>query len=611
MRNSDQEPSPPDFSIPAKRQLEDLRNHPVYLYNQIALKFGALSAVLAGLAVLILYPAPHNITIGVTVSLISVLFYVARNLLIPRAKTLGQLDLIVSGYLLPVFFIQWCCILLTPNKETSTGSACMIVISGLLFSATSSLLVVSVIGAGAWLIVKQLSDGLVTPNEIVQLLIVAPSIAMVVRFSVERTLGALQETRDREKQKAIQLQEMLRQLQTETELRRESEARLLQAQKKASLGVMAAGVAHDFNNTLRAITGVSELISIKSREQETKTHAEEICRAVQQASDICRQMLAYTGRSTAEKSVIDICGLIHEMTPLIKAALPDRVTITFEASLDPALVYGNTTQLQQVLMNLVTNAADAINGKGDIQVRVDNQLVSGRISSSEYFWISSPTPGEYIALSVTDTGHGMDPDVVAQIFDPYFTTKKSGHGLGLSSVQGIASSHKAALGVWSKSGSGTRFTILFPRKMSAESGMAQTKLPGITPQRVIPSNTILVVDDDDLVRTPLVKMLELLGWTVVEASSGEAAVALTQLRSDFATILVDYTMAGMNGRETLAAIRATGCKSPAILCSGYISSTEDGVYQDSFDGFLQKPFRRQELENVLAQVTHLEGPRTS
>jgi signal transduction histidine kinase len=101
------------------------------------------------------------------------------------------------------------------------------------------------------------------------------------------------------------------------------------------------------------------------------------------------------------------------MMPLIKAALPDRVTISFEASLDPALAYGNTTQLQQVLMNLVTNAADAISGEGDIQIRVDNQFISGRISTTEYFWISSPTPEEYIALSVADTGHGMDSDVVA------------------------------------------------------------------------------------------------------------------------------------------------------------------------------------------------------
>lgn len=611
MRKSDQEPSPPDSSSTAKPQREDLRNHPVYLYNQIALKLGSISALLAGLAVLILYPAPHNLTIAVTVSLISLLFYVARCFLIPKARTLGQLDLIVSGYLLPVFCVQWCCILLTPSKETSTGSACMIVISGLLFSATSSLLVVSIIGAGAWLTVKYFSDGLVTPNEIVQLLIVAPSIAMVVRISVERTLGALQETRDREKQKAIQLEEMLHQLQTETELRRESEACLLQAQKKASLGVMAAGVAHDFNNTLRAITGVSELISIKSREKETKTHAEEICRAVQQASEICRQMLAYTGKSTAEKSVLDLCGLIREVRPLITAALPDRVSINFETSLDPAFVYGNTTQLQQVLLNLLTNAADAIEGKGDIQIRVDKHTVSGRISGSDQFWISSPSPGEFVALSVTDTGHGMGPDVVAQIFDPYFTTKKSGHGLGLSSVQGIASSHNAALGVWSKPRAGTRFTILFPRKMSAESDMDRTHLPRTTPQSGALSNTILVVDDDDLVRTPLVKMLELLGWRVVEASSGEAAVALTKLRCDFATILVDYTMAGMNGRETLTAIRATGCTSPAILCSGYISSTEDGVYEDSFDGFLQKPFRRQELEKVLAQVTRMEGPCTN
>jgi CheY-like chemotaxis protein len=121
--------------------------------------------------------------------------------------------------------------------------------------------------------------------------------------------------------------------------------------------------------------------------------------------------------------------------------------------------------------------------------------------------------------------------------------------------------------------------------MSAESGMDRTNSSSRTPRNAYLSNTILVVDDDDLVRTPLVKMLESPGWTVVEASSGEAAVALTHLRSDFATILVDYTMAGTNGRETLPAIRATGCKSPAILCSGYISSTEDGVYEDSFDGF--------------------------
>jgi CheY-like chemotaxis protein len=320
-------------------------------------------------------------------------------------------------------------------------------------------------------------------------------------------------------------------------------------------------------------------------------------------------MLAYTGQSPAEKSVLDICALVREMTPLIKATLPDRVSVSYDTNLEPALVYGNTTQLQQVLMNLVTNAADAIDGEGDIQIRVDHQLVSGRISNSEHFWISSPIPGEYIVLSVADTGHGMEPDLVAQIFDPYFTTKNSGHGLGLSSVQGIAASHNAALGVWSKPGAGTRFTILFPRKIAADSGMDRINSSTATLQRTSPSNTILVVDDDDLVRTPLVKMLELLGWTVVEASSGEAAVALTKLRTDFATILVDYTMAGMNGRETLTAIRATGCKSPAILCSGYISSTEDGVYEDSFNGFLQKPFRRQELEKVLAQVTRQESHR--
>ena len=174
-----------------------------------------------------------------------------------------------------------------------------------------------------------------------------------------------------------------------------------------------------------------------------------------------------------------------------------------------------------------------------IQIRVDNQLIFGRISSSEYFWISSPTPGSYLALSVTDTGprHGMGQMSSLRFLALTLRQKNSGHGPGLSRVQGITSFHNAAL--------------------------EQTRLPGITPQRVAPSNTILV----------------------------------------------DYTMAGMNGRETLAAIRSTGCKSPAILCSGYISNAKDGAYEDSFDGFLQKPFRHQEREKVLAQVTHLKGPR--
>lgn len=204
-----------------------------------------------------------------------------------------------------------------PESGNVDGFRVPDLVSGLLFSATPSLLVVSVIGTGTWLVVKHLRDGLVTPNEIVRLLIVAPSIAMVVRLSVERTLGTLQETRDREKQKAIQLEEM----------------------------------------------------------------------------------------------------------PLIKAALPHRVSLTFDASLDPALVVGNSTLLQQVLMNLVTNAADAIGGKGNIQIRVDKQLLSGRISNTEYFWVSSPRPGEDIALSVAEMGHGIEHNVVAQIFDPYFTTK--------------------------------------------------------------------------------------------------------------------------------------------------------------------------------------------
>jgi signal transduction histidine kinase len=452
-----------------------------------------------------------------------------------------------------------------------------------------------------WLSFKWfMSDG-PTPNEIVQLLIMAPAIALVTRFSVTRTLDQLRDSRNREQQRVCELRETLEKLQEETRLRKESETQLLQARKRESLGLMAAGVAHDFNNTLRAIGAVSELISLRSQEPESRDYAEEIGKAVQQASGICRQMLTYTGRSMAEKSALDLRSLITDFLPLLKASLSRHVTVEFTADVESAIIVGNVTQLQQVLMNLVKNAAESIDGVGSVTVQLSRRKVASGRLGDEQKWLGRVEPGDYFELTVTDTGSGMSEEVLSQIFDPYFTTKRTGHGLGLSSVQGIARSHSAVLGVTSQPGQGTTISLLIPDQPIVVQEPRRPESTLESPTDVVTRN-ILVVDDDDLVRTPLVTMLEHLGWNVAEAASGEDAIATVQHQTDFAAVLIDYSMSGMNGRETLHALRAAGCHCPAILCSGYISNPDDSSHHQGFGGFLQKPFRHQELATILDRI---------
>lgn len=583
--------------------MEGVQQHPAYMYNQIALRLGVAGAAVATTAVVLLYPYPVNFQIGAAVALLGFMFLLIRQYLLPRARTLLQMDMIVSGYLLPIYVIQAWSITLAPDKETSTGTGCLIVMSGLLFTSTAAAFLTAMINAALWLTVKATASGSLTPNEFMQLLIMAPTSALITRFSVTRTVSILQESRLREQQRVVELQDALNRLQTETLLRQESEARLLQAQKRESLGTMAAGVAHDFNNTLRGITAVAELISSESKDPVARTAAEQICNAVTHAAGVCHQMLTYSGRSTVTKQLLDLTQLVQQILPLIRASLTSRVNVRMSSDATVSLVYGNATQLQQVVMNLLNNSADAMHGDGEIAVRVGDRVIAAEDVARERGWILPPPPGRYVEMSVRDQGCGIPAEAISQIFDPYFTTKSHGHGLGLSNVHGIALSHQAALQISSRVDDGTAVTLLFPT-VSPELDHMSKVTPN--PSRMHPANEsteILVVEDDDLVRTPLVRMLQLMGWQVVEASSGEAAVAMTRQRIDFAAILVDYSMTGMNGRETLRAIRANGCHCPAILCSGYISVAEDTAYEEDFNGFLQKPFRCQDLEVLLKQLT--------
>jgi len=583
--------------------VDEIKHHPAFIYNEIALRLGSCAAGIAAAAVFVLYRGPQNWLVGTAVLLMALMLLAVHKFVLPRVRTLAQMDLIVASYLTPIFFVQTWAITFDPQNESSTGAACLIILSGLLFTSTAVSFITAVTSASLWLIVKREWSGHLAPNDVLQLLLMAPVSSLVARYSVARIVTILQESRRREQEKVVELSQALLQLQEETRLREDSEARLLQAEKRASLGVMAAGVAHDFNNTLRGITAFAELIVAKPDDPNTRDHGEQICRAVQHAAGICSQMLTYTGRSSAEKSAVDLSKLIHDSMPLLKASIVPQVQILVSVEQDETIIHGNATQLQQVLMNLVKNSADAIEASGTISIHLRYREVSSHDDPGDGLWINPPDARKYVEIGVTDSGCGMPSEMVTRIFDPYFSTKRTGHGLGLSSVHGIATSHNAALGVLSSLGAGTTVTMLFPRLSSNDVTMSLQNQKNRPALQINQSREILVVDDDELVRTPLVKMLQLLGWTVTEAASGEAAVAATREKCDYAAILVDYSMSGMNGRETVRAIRRNGCTCPAILCSGYISSEEDIAYEKDFDDFLQKPFRCQDLETLLKRLT--------
>ena len=189
-----------------------------------------------------------------------------------------------------------------------------------------------------------------------------------------------------------------------------------------------------------------------------------------------------------------------------------------------------------------------------------------------------------------------------QMFDPYFTTKDSGHGFGLSVVLGIVQSHQASMIINSRVGEGTTATLLFPAYGSSVEDTGEFRIPGSSASSRVSLRRILVIDDEDLVRTPMAEMLRLLNWQVDDVNNGQEALELIESGATFAVVIVDYRMPGMNGQETLRALREAGCESPAVLCSGYIAEADQQSALEDFDGFLPKPFRREQLEETLRNV---------
>jgi len=389
--------------------------------------------------------------------------------------------------------------------------------------------------------------------------------------------------------------------------RQQMELKLQQAQKLESLGLLAGGIAHDFNNLLTGILGSANLARQQKSEQALTLNLEQIEQSAERAADLCRQMLAYAGQGRFQILPLDISTTIQDTLALISASIAKRVTLELSLARNLPAVDGDATQIRQIIMNLIVNASEAIGDEpGVIHVRTGAMFAEHDYLASSHLSPDLPA-GTYVFLEVADTGHGMTPETQARIFDPFFSTKFTGRGLGLAAVLGIVRSHRGALWVDSRRGHGTTFRLLLPATDQVPSSIA----PRLATPTWNSAGLALVIDDEPSVRAVTKRMLEACGLSVRTARDGEEGLALfREYQHDISLVLLDLTMPGINGDEVFDEIRKMDAHVPVVLMTGFSeqeASTRFGG--NSLAGLLQKPFRIEAVRELLQQVFSVERPR--
>jgi len=373
----------------------------------------------------------------------------------------------------------------------------------------------------------------------------------------------------------------------------ESQRQLIQVQKLESLGVLAGGIAHDFNNLLTAIVGGASTALLALPNGSAAAQAIQcVLVGARSATELTRQLLAYAGKGHVEVKAIDLSAQVRELAALLETTVPKKVQLRLQLTTDLPAIEADIAQVQQVLMNLVVNGAEAIGDqRGTVVVTTGVQVVDADSAATLCPPAELPS-AEYVFLEVSDTGVGMDEATLERIFDPFYTTKFTGRGLGLAAVLGIVRAHKGALKVSSRPGFGTTFRVFFP-----VSDRAPTSGGADLVDTFRGTGTILVVDDDPGVRRALQMLLEHFGFEVVEASDGRKGIHEFAARGgDFAAVILDMTMPDMGGEETFLELRRLRGEVPVILASGYSEAEATRRFTTGgLAGFLPKPFTAAEL----------------
>ncbi len=378
------------------------------------------------------------------------------------------------------------------------------------------------------------------------------------------------------------------------------EEQVRHAQKLESLGVLAGGIAHDFNNLLTAILGNADLARARLTDSSPAWgNLAAIEETSRRAAELCGQMLAYSGKGKFVIEPIDLSALVRDMAHILAVSVSKNAVLRYDFAEDLYATQADPSQVRQIVLNLITNASEAVEERSGVIAVTTGAVTLEREELADLYLSEELEPGRYVYLDVRDTGIGMKQETLSRLFDPFFSTKFQGRGLGLSAVLGIVRGHGGAIRVESEPGRGSRFRVYLP---------ATDEKPVAAPEDVTEdwrgSGTILVADDEETIRTVADQMLTLLGFEVLLAEDGRVALeAFRENQDDIVGVILDLTMPHMGGEKCLHEIRALGCDVPVILSSGY---SEQEVTQrfvgKGLSGFIQKPYTLSGLATALRDL---------
>ena len=416
----------------------------------------------------------------------------------------------------------------------------------------------------------------------------------IANNELEEEIAERQAAQEQLQEQAIALEEKFKELQAAQSALAASEKELRQSHKMEAIGTLSAGIAHDFNNILMAILGFTEMAIQKLPENSAATaNLEQVYASGMRAAELVRQILTYCRHNDQEKTNVHLPSVVKEVCTLLRSPLPATIEIRQEITSLPTggYVHADPIQVHQILMNLGTNASHAMRNKCGVMGISLEEIDLDQTAVERYPDLKT---GVYLRLTVSDTGHGMSPEVLERIFDPYFTTKNIGEGtgLGLSVVSGIVKNHGGMITVYSEPDKGTSFQIFLPvaDEESAPSADLRLTLPG-------GNEHVLFVDDEEFLVSMGQEMLEGLGYRVTTVA--DAMTALTTFQNnpdDFDLVITDMTMPKMTGKELARELRAIRPGIPIIISSGYTEfANSKEILQAGVQGFLMKPYGTRNL----------------
>ncbi|HDD44395.1 MAG TPA: hybrid sensor histidine kinase/response regulator [Candidatus Desulfofervidus auxilii] len=380
--------------------------------------------------------------------------------------------------------------------------------------------------------------------------------------------------------------------------KKQMEARLLQAQKMEAIGTLAGGIAHDFNNLLMGIQGHISLMLMKMDVSHCYfKHLKAIENMVKRGAELTKQLLGFARKGKYEVKSINLNEIIENCLEMF-GQVRKEINIHKNFQKDIWLVEADRSQMEQVFLNLFVNAADAMPKGGELYVETKNIVFNDVDIKTLPF---KTRPGDYVKISITDTGIGMDEATQQRIFEPFFTTKERGRGtgLGLASVYGIIKNHEGFITVYSKKGKGTTFNIYLP---ASKKGIQKEKTSS---KEILKGNeTILIIDDEEEILKVTAEMLKSLGYKVIMANDGKEAIEIYQKnKKDIQLVILDIIMPGMNGKEVYETLRTIDPKIKVIISSGYSFNNQiNEILKQECVAFIQKPFSLKELSQIIREV---------